>query len=234
MNIDRRAFLAFATLIAGASAPACTTADATDAESAQGVVAPSDEGGACFSDGEEAYPYQEGTDCWDVYVQGLEDDYKSWTSVQESGETLAESFQCEPSSPSHPSVESGLPLCPSYSAEFAFYKCHGYVDHFKKTAAAEAVACLRKIEDLTDSMAIYDCGFDALDKACSFHPTAESACNAIEYALADRGIPFSGAEFGECNRRLSGLRASGRNAIVEQAKSDDWFGIHSAIEGLGY
>jgi hypothetical protein len=220
-------------MLAASSTQACSAAAVDDVDQASQNITtgPNSEGGACFSDDEQAYPYQEGGACWELYGRALEDEYKTWTTVVEGGHTLAEQAGCQPSSPSHPAAE-GLPLCPSYTAGFVDTKCLSYAHKFKTSTAAAAIRCLTKLSDLTDAEAVYTCGFEALDQACYFHPTAEAACAELATTLENRGLPHSEGERVACNRWLSGLRAEGRAAILQRASRGSWYGLYSAIEGL--
>lgn len=209
MNVDRRLFLALTTAIATASTVACSASDPATGSDSQDVV---QEGGGsvvegaaptCIeAQGEVAYSYQEGT-CFDVAVRAY--------------------YRC-----ANPTAEGGGwdDACDSYAWNFVYEKCHGYAKLLKKTFADEAVSCM------TEGGDPYDCGFLALDRSCVWHPAAEGSCATIERNLAARGEEFTTEERAQCMLHLSGIRSAGRRQIENESKDGDWYGIHSAIEGL--
>jgi hypothetical protein len=110
-------------------------------------------------------------------------------------------------------------------------RCQAYVHLYKKSAALQAIECLQKA-DLTDSMAVYNCGFEALDNSCANQASAKETCARIAATRSALGDPLSAADKKLCLTRVGGLRAAAREQLSSIAEGDSFFGIHSAIEGL--
>jgi len=233
MQLDRALFLALtATLAAGSAACAKdTTASASD-DIVQEGGGPVAEGGACFSNVDESIaPYAEGT-C-SAFADRMQDlEYIAMTTPSAEGTTLAGAMGCTPWSPSHPAAE-GAKLCNMWTSDWAYGRCHVYAREFKRENAEHAMKCLASIEALPHSGPIFDCGFEALDRSCGYHPTAEASCKIIEDARTAKGETWNAEQRDECMTRLSGLRWTARDQIEKAARGPEpWYGITSAIEGL--
>jgi hypothetical protein len=224
MKIDRAAFLALTVSIASVACAAGTeeTGSGTD-----DVVTGS---AGCFKDGEEAAPIKEGV-CFDLWIKAQEHEFKELTTPTGEGGTVAESLGCVASSPSHPAAE-GAKVCETFHADFVLGRCQAYRDLYKKSSATAAVSCLQKLADLNDSMAVYNCGFDALAKSCDGQTDANETCTRVAASRAFAGKPLSTAEKKECADKVGGLRKVGRDLLVSTAEGGDFFSLHSALEGL--
>jgi hypothetical protein len=234
MHIDRRTFLALATMIAGAASPACSSQAADDLDNAEGaVVAPSDEGYSCLADDDEPYPSEEGHVCDDIEAKGFESDYAYWTADEGDGRTRAEHFGCQPASPAHPAVDQKTPICADYLGAQAARRCLTYVTQFKQTAASTALYCMGTIDNFVkDFDAVYRCGLTALDTSCVADASADAACHDLATVLAQHGRALDDEEEVSCSQRMNGLRDPARADILAAAASDAWYGLTAAIADL--
>ena len=123
-------------------------------------------------------------------------------------------------------VDQGSPF-----ADVARERCTTFATKFKTSFALDALSCLDK-STFGSVKEIYDCGVNALAKACPNQAEAVETCKAIEEVRASKGAPLTEADKVECFIAAGGLRPAGRAFLVGAAdEGHASFGMLAASQG---
>ncbi len=108
---------------------------------------------------------------------------------------------------------------------FPMQRCQAYLQYFDPKVGANAVTCMNSLGSSScDSQHAYDCGKQALAKACP-DGTVTQLCQ-----IAASSCKVSA---NDCVTMLSGLNTAGQDAVAQCVAGGCSAGLYSCIEGLG-
>ena len=242
MKIDRAQFFLFVSAIAGCGAPSSASTPSTARSAATGSTTSASPASAtatpttaptgattaiatapthASAEGHDApvYPSSEG----DPPSGGPVMSKSKWTSSAAPTCAAADDAVGQPKTCTALKIDKSCAPFPFLNGE-----CVAATQNFKPRVAETATDCIRSISPiaLCDAMHTYDCLDAALMRGCP-DPTADAACKRMTQVCPQ-------AKLSDCRRYLSGMNATGRDAMVKCMSDPDYcsYGLHSCVEGL--